>query len=103
MYSLKIYSSKQYYGIYNDGYISINIDITNSDTIKKSNYIKINNNKYSYSISDISSLMADEINNINYQNYKIYINESFKENEIVKIDFFYNKQRIIKKLLDLFI
>ena len=59
--------------------------------------MEINNNEYSYKIDNISNLLND-----NYQNYQVYTlktNINLKENEVVQITFYYNKEKIIKKIL----
>ena len=66
-----------------------------------SKYVKISeenvkNEEYSFKINSISNLLSE-----NYQNYQIYTlktNINLKENEVVKITFYYNKEKIIKKI-----
>ena len=57
---------------------------------------------YKYQINNISELKIDEIRMINYQTYELVINATFKQNEIIKITIYYNKERIIDKLCRLF-
>lgn len=93
---LETYSYFNTYGIYENGFIKVNILLENSDNITLSDKMKIKNEEYSFKINSISNLL-----NENYQNYQIYTlktNINLKENEVVKITFYYNKEKIIKKI-----
>ena len=93
---LEIYSYFNTYGIYENGFIKVNILLENSDNITLSDKMKIKNEEYSFKINSISNLLSE-----NYQNYQIYTlktNINLKENEVVKITFYYNKEKIIKKI-----
>lgn len=94
---LESYSNFNTYGIYENGFIKVNILVENSDKLILNNKMEINNNEYSYKIDNISNLLND-----NYQNYQVYTlktNINLKENEVVQITFYYNKEKIIKKIL----
>jgi len=94
------YSSFKILGIYNDDQIVISVPVENSDSVKNGTYLMIDNVKYDYRIIDISPIK--EMNYVNYQDYNLKINDvSLKENEVVEITFHYNKQRIIKKIIDI--
>ncbi|MGN1379007.1 MAG: hypothetical protein ACI4XR_01235 [Bacilli bacterium] len=93
---LESYSNFNTYGIYENGFIKVNILVENSDKITLNNKMKIKNDEYSYKIDNISDLL-----NENYQNYQIYTlktNINLKENEVVKITFYFDKEKIIKKI-----
>ena len=94
----KIYDSSTYYAVYQDGYLNINVMLDDTDTIIKGEYLKIENDKYNYNINKISELLVDNINYVNYQQFQIDIDKDFLENEIIKIIFLGNKQRIINKI-----
>ena len=96
LFSLKCHDTYKIYGIYNENYIYINVPIDNSDTLANGDYIKINKNKYDYKINYISEMKVVE--NINYQEYIISINECFRQNEVVDITFYYNEEKLIKKI-----
>ena len=85
------------YGIWNDNSIIIDVPINNSDAVVKGMFIKIDDKDYSYNIKSISKLQ--EYNNLNYQTYQINIPKSFKDNQVLNITFYYNRQRIIKKII----
>lgn len=97
--TIKVYDSYTCYGIYQNENLYLNIPLSNSDNILKGKYLKINKVKYTYKINEISDLKYE--GNINYQTYQISINETFKENEIVKITFYSNKEIIMKKIIKL--
>lgn len=48
---------------------------------------------------DISELKASDY--INYQTYHIKSSKKFDVNEVVEVTFYYNKQRIITKIIEL--
>jgi len=98
-FNISIYDEYNTVGIANDKGISLDIPLTNSDAINKGKYLKISHQKYHYKIESISGI--EVINYTNYQNYQIRIDESFKENEVLKITFYYHKQKMIKKIINI--
>ncbi|MBE6155152.1 MAG: hypothetical protein E7164_00135 [Firmicutes bacterium] len=96
MFVIYTYSSYHTMGIYNDGLI-VSVPLKNSDVVIKGNYLMIENRNYEYEVLEISDIQAE--NYINYQDLRININEKFKENQVVEITFYYNKQRLIKKIV----
>ena len=92
------YDSYIYYGKYMDEYLYVSVPITNSDAVRNGILLQIDNKKYSFSIKEISDIY--EINNLNYQDYKLQIKERYQDNEVLKITFYTNKERIIKKIID---
>lgn len=93
------YSSYSTMGVYSGDEIIINVPLENSDAVMKGNYLMINDHKYNYKINEISSLQ--ELNYVNYQEYHIKVNNTYKQNEVLEITFYYKKQRVIKKLLEI--
>ena len=69
-------------------------DILNEDTI-----LSINQKNYDYQILQISDLMYDDIRQINYQNYIFQISEKYPLNKIVNVTFYYNKEKIFRKVI----
>ena len=96
---IKAYSSFKTYGIYIDNHLYIDIPINNSDAVQKGEYLKIDDEKYAIEIEEISDLQVE--GSINYQTYSLKSFKEFKNNEVVEITFYYNKQRIIKKIIKL--
>lgn len=83
--------------IYND-YLLISVPIENSDAVINGEYVIINNKKYTYKVMEISELKVNSYQN--YQDYKLWINTEFKQNEVLKITFYYDKEKIYKKIVD---
>lgn len=94
---LSTYDTYTMYGVYNEGFLEVSVNIENSDAVDKGAYFEYENKKLNYQILDVSGLNIE--NNTNYQTYKLKINKEFKQNKIIKITFFYNKERIITKIL----
>ena len=98
-FNTKAYSSYKTYGIYLDNHLYVDIPIDNSDAVKKGIYLKIDDEKYDIEIEEISDLQVE--GNINYQTYSLKSFTEYKNNQVVEITFYYNKQRIIKKIINL--
>ena len=75
------------------------VPIEYSDTLTKDAVLNINKTKYNYAIESVSELLYDEVRQINYQNFIITIDKKYPLNEIVKVTFYYNKERIIQKVI----
>ncbi len=98
-FNTKAYSSYKTYGIYLDNHLYVDIPTDNSDVVKKGSYLKIDDEKYDIQIEEISDLQVE--GNINYQTYSLKSFREYKNNQIVEMTFYYNKQRIIKKIINL--
>ncbi len=98
---IKCYDTLNVVAINSNNYIAIKILKENSDTVKNSNYLLIDNNKekYTYEIISYGSLEVDINNNI-YQEIIIKIDYDIKENEIIDLKFYYNEERIINKIVN---
>ncbi len=81
-------------------YLLVTVPVLYSDTLKEAQ-LKIDNEYESYIIIDISDLNYDEYSKTNYQIYTIGINKIYPENQIVKLSFYYNKEKIFKKVIKL--
>ncbi len=98
---LEVYSKRVIYAIAKDNLLYADIIIDNTDTINKGDYLRIDRQLYKYKITNISDLMVNESNYLNYQQYELYIGGVFKDNEVIKLTIYYNKQRIIHKIWQL--
>ena len=97
--SLYSYDKCNYVGVFNENQIFVNVLYNNSDAILKGTYMVIDKKQYKYVIKNISDLMID--NQINYQVYTIdFKDNSLMNNEIINITFYYNRQKIIKKIIN---
>ena len=61
--------------------------------------LKLNNKSVTYRILT-NEVITDEANYVTYQALAIKVESKLKDQEIVTLDFYYNKQRIIVKLKD---
>lgn len=95
---IKTYSSYRIKGVYQDDLI-VSVPLENSDAVNKGEYLTINQQRYSYNIKSISEIQV--LNYINYQDYIISVDKIFKKNEVIEITFYYKKQRIIQKIIDI--
>lgn len=85
-------------GIYNDGLIYVEVPIDYSDTIKNGEYVKIDNEEYTYEIKAIGAMEVDASTFLNYQVFSICLDEEFLNNEVIDITFCFNEEKIFEKL-----
>ena len=83
-----LYSFQEMDAIYEDGYLLIENNNNNSDTIIKGKYLVINNQKENYEIIQIYN------NDQNKIIYKLKINSTYTNKQIINLKIYY-KQRII--------
>lgn len=108
LFFIKI-SFKEVYDVYNCyGYIinknlMVNIPIDNPDTINKLEYIKVNDVKYDKNIINISPILLDQASLTNYQEITMDIAKNYAENQVLKVTFYYNKEKVLKKIQKLFL
>lgn len=98
MFFYESYSVIDYDGMY-DGknvIITLKYDVTN--IIKSGEYIVIDEKEYDYSIKSYGDifLVADEY----FQSIYLDIDADLKKNEVIKITVFYNKNKMIKKIIN---
>lgn len=60
--------------------------------------IALNNKNIDYNILS-KNLKIDEENYLSYYEISLTVNEELEDNEIIELNFYYNKQRIISKIL----
>ena len=95
--NIEVFDEYNTYGISLDNNLLIDVPINNSDSVNKGNYLMINNLKYNYKIINISQVQIS--NMINYQTFELKIDKKFKNNELVKVTFYYKKEKMIKKII----
>ena len=98
----KIYIQNKFtsYGIYNNGLFLININVKLSDDLKKNDYIYLNDELVKFKINGFGENKI--VNNEVYQDIELIIDKEFYDNEVLLIEFYYNKTSILKYVLDLF-
>ncbi len=98
--NIKVHHKLTFYGIYNDKKIVFKVNNKLSDIIKNNNLISFNNENTTYKVLEFGDY---EINNEEiYQDITITVDKEFIDNEIGLITIYYNKETILKYILDLF-
>ncbi|MBE6156518.1 MAG: hypothetical protein E7161_02110 [Firmicutes bacterium] len=97
---INVYQISSFYGIYNDNVLKIKINNKLSDILKNNQYIEYNNQKTTYKILQFGEY--EIINNEIYQEVDMTIDGNFVNNEVGLVKFYYNKQKIIEYILELF-
>lgn len=99
--NLNMYESFNTYGYVQDELLNIKISIQTPDMLTNLKYIKIGSNNYKVEIKEISDMLLDEENLINYQMVKLKIDERLNNNQVFEICIFYNEEKVYKKILKL--
>ena len=94
-----VYEKINLMGIYKDNNIHIKCPIYNSDTIIYADILLIDNKKVKYKILKISDILEED--NVNYQIVEIKTNNKYLENELVQLSFYYKKETIFKKIINI--
>lgn len=96
--NLNIYENFTSYGYVLDDQINLKVLVDNPDILNNLKYIKIGSKDYKAEVKEISEVMLDSENFINYQIVKLKIDERLNDNEVFKVDIFYNEEKVYKKL-----
>ena len=96
--NLNIYENFTSYGYVLDDQINLKVLVDNLDILNNLKYIKIGSKDYKAEVKEISEVMLDSENFINYQIVKLEIDERLNDNEVFKVDIFYNEEKVYKKL-----
>lgn len=99
--NLNMYESFNTYGYVQDELLNIKISIQTPDMLTNLKYVKIGSNNYKVEIKEISDMLLDEENFINYQIVKMKIDERLNNNQVFEIGIFYNEEKVYKKILKL--
>ena len=99
--NLNMYESFNTYCYVQDELLNIKISIETPDMLTNLKYIKIGSNNYKVEIKEISDMLLDEENFINYQIVKMKIDERLNNNQVFEICIFYNEEKVYKKILKL--
>ena len=87
-------------GIYQDNILTIQINDELSDKIKNNNVLYFNNSKMTYKINNFSDYYIE--NNNVYQNIELIVDKELYNNEVGKVEFNYNKVKLINYIFTLF-
>lgn len=88
------------YGIFNNNVLTIQINSDLSDIIKNGSTLFINNEEITYKILNFEEYQIIE-NNV-LQTINLTIDKKLYQNEINKITFYYDKEKLIKFIFELF-
>ncbi|MBQ6840622.1 MAG: hypothetical protein IJO63_00700 [Bacilli bacterium] len=97
-FALETYNVYQTFSIYHDNLI-VSVPIKNSDAVINGEYLTIKNQAYKYRVREISDIKYENFQN--YQDYIIDVDKKLQNNEVVEITFYYNKQKMIQKIIDI--
>ncbi|MBQ6686974.1 MAG: hypothetical protein IJN03_00435 [Bacilli bacterium] len=97
----KTYDSFKVSGIIHNTKIVITVFPNDINDIVKSDFFKVNKEKYKFSVESISEVEYDVNSNSFYQKVTLSTSGNFLDNEIVDLTFYKNKQRIINKVINL--
>lgn len=97
---ISIYNKASFSAIYNNNILTIKINNKLSDTLKNNKYIVFNDVKTGYEILEYGEyeIIGNEI----YQKVNLSVDKEFINNEVGIVELYYNKQRIIKYIFELF-
>ena len=96
--NLNMYESFTTYGYVQDNLINIKIPIEIPDIINELEYVKIGCKEYSAKLESLDEVMLDKENFVNYQIVKLKIDERLNDNEVFRLDIFYNEEKVYRKL-----
>ncbi len=88
------------YGFINDGILTIEIENSLSDKIKKGKTLEFNKTKISYQIKDFGEYKI--VDNKVWQTVELTIDGKAFNNEVGEVTIYYGKQKVIKYILELF-
>lgn len=95
--NIKISDVYNTFGYVEENMLNINVPLTYSDTLNKMEFIKINDEKTDLEILNISEILVDKENLINYQVISLD-GSRYKENQLMKVTIYYNKEKVWQKL-----
>lgn len=81
-----------------NGELIIHVPVKNPDTLSNLEYIKILDKKYEASIINISEVLFDQSSLVNYQEITFDSNFDFKDNQVVLVTIYYNKEKVSEKI-----
>ncbi len=94
----KLYDTYEIRGIYNSGSIIINVPIENVNFFSASEFVVVENKKYSFKLLKYGDIYSDTII---YQEIVISLHKECAENEVINMIFHKNEERIIYKIWEL--
>ena len=99
LFTVDIYTIFITKGYYKDNMLYMSIEYNDTSKVNDAVVMSINNDKVKFTINNISEIKLDEYNLINYQDFIIDLDKQYKNNELLDIKMYYNKERVYEKLL----
>lgn len=92
-----------YISCHEECYLDIKVDLNLVSKLDDVKFIEVNNKKIDIICTDISEVLADNNNSLNYQiiKYKLDIHEY--KSLFYEVKLYYNKDLIIKKIVNIFL
>ncbi len=95
--NIKISDVYNTFGYIEESMLNINVPLDYSDTLNKMEFIKIDDKRSDLEILNISEILIDKENLISYQIIS-FDGSKYKENQLVKVTIYYNKEKVWQKL-----
>ena len=99
LFTVDIYTIFITKGYYKDNMLYMSVEYNDTSKVNDAVVMSINNDKVKFKINNIGEIKLDEHNLVNYQDYIIDLDKQYKNNELLDIKMYYNKERVYKKLL----
>lgn len=97
---VEVYQINEFYGIYENNQLNVKINEKLSENIYSVDYIEFKNEMLK--IKDITFIDYEIVDNNIFSIVEIEIDKKMKNNEIGKVKFYYEKEKLIKYIFDLF-
>lgn len=97
---VEVYQINEFYGIYENNQLNVKINEKLSENIYSVDYIEFKNEMLK--IKDITFIDYEIVDNNIFSIVELEIDKKMKNNEIGKVKFYYEKEKLIKYIFDLF-
>lgn len=98
--NIEVYKKFECMGIYSNNTLKITINSELSDNLKNAEYIIFQNKKLIFQIVNFGNY--EVIDNTIFQEIDLSVDEKFYDNEIGLVEFYYQKQKLLFYIFDLF-
>ena len=98
--NIEVYKKFECMGIYSNNTLKITINSELSDNLKNAEYIIFQNKKLIFQIVNFGNY--EVIDNTIFQEIDLSVDEKFYDNEIGLVEFYYQKQKLLFYIFELF-
>lgn len=98
--NIEVYKTFECMGIYSNNTLKIKINSKLSDNLKNAEYSFFQNQKLNFQIVNFGSY--ELIDNTIFQEIDLSVDKKFYDNEIGLVEFYYQKQKLLIYIFDLF-